>query len=97
MIIENMRIGNVGKVYRSCGNCGGQYARSAEITNIVLEGDVDAVAGVNANFGDEAVLTDIVDDTDGGAGMCQIYEGVTGSGEPSKTSDEPDGESCIVA
>jgi hypothetical protein len=43
---------NVGKVYRSCGNCDTQFARKSTFTNIKVNGAKVAVA-VNGNEGGE--------------------------------------------
>jgi hypothetical protein len=50
--VKNFFASNVGKVYRSCGNCDTQYARKSTFTNIRVNG-ADVVAGVNGNEGGE--------------------------------------------
>jgi hypothetical protein len=53
--VKNFFASNVGKVYRSCGNCDTQYARKSTFTNIRVNG-ADVVAGVNGNEGGELVI-----------------------------------------
>lgn len=48
--VKNFYAENVGKVYRSCGNCEEQFARKSIFDNIrVNKGSI--VAGVNGNLG----------------------------------------------
>lgn len=48
--VKNFFAQDVGKVYRSCGNCGTQYARKSTFDNIKADG-ADVVAGINGNLG----------------------------------------------
>lgn len=48
--VKNFMAQNVGKVYRSCGNCDTQYARKSTFTNIKVS-KAKVVAGVNGNLG----------------------------------------------
>ncbi|KAF2793884.1 polysaccharide lyase family 3 protein [Melanomma pulvis-pyrius CBS 109.77] len=49
--VKNFFAQNVGKVYRSCGNCATHYARKSTFDNIRVNG-ASVVAGVNGNFGE---------------------------------------------
>ncbi|KAF2264703.1 pectate lyase [Lojkania enalia] len=90
--VKNFFATNVGKVYRSCGNCGAQYARRSTFTNVKVNG-ADVLAGINGNLGDTTVIKDscLVDSS-----ICWLYKGVT-SGEPSKTASAPDGKTCATS
>lgn len=48
--VKNFYAENVGKVYRSCGNCASQHARKSTFSNIKVNG-ASVVAGVNGNLG----------------------------------------------
>ncbi len=97
MIIRNMEFADVGKIYRSCGNCSTQFARTAQISGIVVRGEVLAVAGVNTNLGDRATLSGITLDTDAEVDLCERFTGNDTGGEPELISAEPDGVSCTVS
>ncbi|KAM5351182.1 hypothetical protein ACJ41O_003905 [Fusarium nematophilum] len=92
--VKNFFAKNVGKVYRSCGNCDEQQARSSTFTNIRVEG-AKAVVGVNGNLGDTAVIEDscLVDAGE----ACQLFEGNDSGAEPTKTAGEPDGVACSTS
>ncbi|KAL1591746.1 hypothetical protein SLS60_011745 [Paraconiothyrium brasiliense] len=49
--VKNFWAQDVGKVYRSCGNCETQHARKSTFDNIKMSGG-SVVAGVNGNLGD---------------------------------------------
>ena len=53
--VKNFYVTNVGKVYRSCGNCGTQYARKSTFDNVKVSG-AGVVAGVNGNLGGKAEM-----------------------------------------
>lgn len=48
--VKNFYAENIGKLYRSCGNCGTQYARKSTFDNIKIKTG-KLVAGVNGNLG----------------------------------------------
>ena len=90
--VKNFYAANVGKVYRSCGNCGTQVARKSTFSNIYVDG-ADVVAGINGNYGDTTTISgSCVKDS----ALCWEYEGVT-DGEPSKTGSGPTGTVCATA
>ncbi|KAF1950906.1 pectate lyase [Byssothecium circinans] len=90
--VKNFFAKNVGKVYRSCGNCRNQFARRSTFDNIKVE-EGEVVAGVNGNFGD---TTEIKNSCVLNSNICWLYQGVT-SGEPTKTASAPDGQACATA
>ncbi len=89
-IIKNFQVENFGKLYRSCGNCSTQYARSVEIDNVVATGPALSIAGINSNLGDSAKIRNvtIIGDTSRKIAICEEYQGVT-SGEPKKITSGP--------
>jgi hypothetical protein len=90
--VKNFYAENVGKVYRSCGNCSSQKARKSTFDNIRVKG-ASVVAGVNGNLGDTTSIKNscLLDSK-----ICWLYKGVT-SGEPSKTASAPDGKVCATS
>lgn len=58
MILHNFFADTFGKLYRSCGNCSGQYTRHAELDMITATGG-GALAGVNETYMDTARFTNI--------------------------------------
>ncbi|KAJ4295295.1 hypothetical protein N0V90_007306 [Kalmusia sp. IMI 367209] len=92
--VKNFWAQDVGKVYRSCGNCGTQYARKSTFDNIHVSG-ASVVAGVNGNLGDTTTIKNSCL-LDGTSKICWLYKGVT-SGEPSKTASAPDGKVCATS
>jgi hypothetical protein len=91
--VKNFYAQNIGKLYRSCGNCGTQYARASTFDNIKVVGG-DVVAGVNGNLGDTTSVKNscLLD----GTAACWLFKGVT-DGEPSKTASAPDGKTCATS
>ncbi|KAF2754901.1 pectate lyase [Pseudovirgaria hyperparasitica] len=81
---------NVGKVYRSCGNCGTQYARKSTFSNVKVSG-ADVIAGINGNEGD---TTSISNSCVLSSALCWLYKGNDSGAEPSKTASAPDGKTC---
>ncbi|KAK0610585.1 pectate lyase [Bombardia bombarda] len=91
--VKNFWVSNVGKVYRSCGNCKTQYARHSTFTNIHVE-DTSVVAGVNSNYGDTTYIKDsCVEDSK----TCWVYTGNNSGKEPTKVASGPTGTACTTA
>jgi hypothetical protein len=91
--VKNFFAQDVGKVYRSCGNCGTQYARKSTFTNIKVDG-ASVVAGVNGNYGDTTTIQNscLLDSS-----ICWLYEGNDDGDEPTKTASAPDGKVCATS
>lgn len=53
-MVKNFFAQDVGKLYRSCGNCVQQTARRSVFENVRVE-NANVLAGVNGNFGGEAL------------------------------------------
>ncbi|MGP3920900.1 pectate lyase [Nonomuraea sp. 10N515B] len=96
MVIKNFRAENVGKLYRSCGNCSKQYARHVVISNVTITTPAKVIAGINTNYGDTATFSSItiVNDPSKKVVVCAKFKGVT-SGEPTQIGSGPDSAHCL--
>ncbi|MDF3064755.1 MAG: Pectate lyase [Polyangiaceae bacterium] len=93
MVVKNFCADSIGKLYRSCGNCSKQYARSVAFDNVVVKG-AKSVAGINSNYGDVARFSKV--SVSGNPTICQKYTGTT-SGEPKEAGSGADGKNCIYS
>ena len=89
-VIKNFQVTDFGKLYRSCGNCSKQYARTVVIDNIKVTAPGKSLVGINSNLGDKATITNvqIYNDSSRKIVICEEYRGVT-SGEPTKIGSGP--------
>ena len=94
--IKNYTVVNVGKVYRSCGNCSGNGGpRKVVISGLKANKVNSDVVGINSNYGDTATVS-------GSCGqsvkkVCQEFKGIdkkTTSGESPKLSSQ---NACLGA
>ncbi|PSN60613.1 pectate lyase E [Corynespora cassiicola Philippines] len=77
---------DVGKVYRSCGNCKNNPAeRHVKMTDIKVTG-AKMIAGINSNFGDTAEISGCATDA---KEICTEFEGVGKGSEPEEVSSGP--------
>ncbi|MEV6342834.1 pectate lyase [Actinoplanes sp. NPDC051851] len=93
--IRNFEVSDFGKLYRSCGNCTTQAARTATLENITATAPGNTLAGINPNLGDKLTLNGITlvgDDIS----LCDLFEGNDTGDEPTKVGSGPDGTSCIA-
>jgi pectate lyase len=95
--ISGFEVSNFGKLYRSCGNCSTQAARSVVMEDITVSGDGDVLAGINVNFGDTARITGVTITGGAGVGICDLFEGNDTGDEPVKIGEGPDGTSCVAS
>ena len=58
-VIKNFQVTDFGKLYRSCGNCSKQYARTVVIDNIKVTAPGKSLVGINSNLGDKATITNV--------------------------------------
>jgi hypothetical protein len=91
--ISNFYVSSVGKVYRSCGNCGTQYDRHVILDRVTAK-SAKYLAGINANFGDTATFTNITI-CGGSTTICERYTGNDSGDEPTAIGSGADGKSCI--
>jgi hypothetical protein len=84
--IRDFTVSDFGKLYRSCGNCSQQAARTATISNLTATAPGDVLAGVNANLGDKVTITGarVAD----GIELCNLFEGNDTGDEPTKIASE---------
>ncbi|GCD21268.1 pectate lyase [Cellulomonas algicola] len=89
-VIKNFQVSDFGKLYRSCGNCSKQYARTVVVDNVKVTAPGKSLVGINSNLGDKATITNvqIYNDSSKKIAICEEYKGVT-SGEPSKIGSGP--------
>lgn len=101
--IRDFYASNIGKLYRSCGNCSTQYARKVYVEGVTLGTVNSAVAGINSSYDSKSGIAgsyDVATFTNlsygGSKKKCATYIG-TGSGyEPSEdTSASNIARSCI--
>jgi pectate lyase len=96
LTIETFQVADFGKLYRSCGNCDTQYERHVVIRNVKVTGPGNAIAGINANYGDTATLSGvrIVGDSGRDITVCARFQGNDSGAEPRETGSGPDGTFC---
>ena len=93
--IRNFEVSDFGKLYRSCGNCSTQAARTVRLENITATAPGDVLAGINVNLGDRLTIDGVTlagDDI----GLCDLFEGNDTGDEPRKIGSGPDGTSCVA-
>ncbi|KAL1647697.1 hypothetical protein SLS58_002498 [Diplodia intermedia] len=83
--IKNFTVVNVGKLYRSCGDCtnnGGP--RNVVVDGVRTNGVTSDLVGINSNFGDTATISNSCGKS---KKVCQEYKGVVkGNGDSEKVS-----------
>ena len=83
--IKNYTVVNVGKLYRSCGNCSGNGGpRKVVVSGLKAKNVKSDLTGINSNYGDTSTVS-------GSCGssvkkVCQEYKGVQKGSESSKVS-----------
>lgn len=95
LTIRHFQVSDFGKLYRSCGNCDTQYTRHVVISDVRASSPGKVLAGVNANYGDTAVISGVT--ITGGAGsitVCERFRGNSGGEEPTALGSGPDGTNC---
>lgn len=94
--ITNFQVADFGKLYRSCGNCDTQYERHVVISGVKATGPGNAIAGINANYGDTATLSGVTITGDSGRDItvCDRFQGNDSGDEPSETGSGPDATHC---
>jgi hypothetical protein len=95
-IIRNFQATDIGKLYRSCGNCKTQFARHVEVSNVTVTAPLKDLVGINPNLGDTAKIDNVtVIGSSGKTVICASFKGVT-SGEPTLVSSVPNA-TCTAA
>ena len=103
MVIQDFYADNIGKLYRSCGNCSTQYARKVTVSGVRLGTVNSAGLGVNSSYDsksgisgkyDVATITDLV--YSGSKTKCVGYVGTGSGNEPAKDSSTSNvARSCV--
>lgn len=101
--ISDFYANNIGKLYRSCGNCSKQFARTVNVTGVRLGTVNSSVVGVNSSYDsksgiagqyDKATISDLV--YGGSKTKCDTYIGTGSGSEPAKdTNSNNIARSCI--
>ncbi|CAI5722669.1 unnamed protein product [Hyaloperonospora brassicae] len=85
---------DIGKLYRSCGNCGNRM-RKVEVSNVYVVDLRKALVTVNENYKDEATLSNIwVTSNKKKVKICQWSQGTTAGREPKMLGDGPSPPLC---
>jgi pectate lyase len=85
--IDGFTVYDFGKLYRSCGNCDEQQARTVTIRNVVANSGKTLV-GINSNLGDTASIDSSTCATDVKK-ICVEYKGNDSGDEPEETGEGP--------
>ena len=94
--IRDFTVADFGKLYRSCGNCSTQAARTVRMENITATAPGGTLAGINVNLGDRLTIDGVTlvgDDIP----LCDLFEGNDTGDEPTKIGEGPDGTSCVAS
>lgn len=97
--ISNFIVTESGKLYRSCGDCTGNGGPRHVIVENVHTINVDTLVGINKNFGDTAVMRDLLVEYNGThkVKICQVYQGVVkGEGSTQALGVEFETQNCDV-
>lgn len=99
MIVKDFYVENFGKLYRSCGNCSRQSARTIVLENVtaLIGNKSSCLVGLNENYGDRAIfkgINHVFVDAKPTFPVCQRFLGNARGLEPSKTTTGPD-RNCV--
>lgn len=92
--ISDFYANNIGKLYRSCGNCSKQFARTVNVTGVRLGTVNVAGVGINSSYDsksgiagqyDKATISDLV--YSGSKPKCDTYVGTGSGNEPGKDTN----------
>ncbi|NYI04474.1 hypothetical protein FHU37_001417 [Allostreptomyces psammosilenae] len=92
LTIRNFEVRDVGKLYRSCGDCSTQYTRHVVVENVHVYPPIDQLVGININRNDTARLRNITfhgdpDDFE----ACAKYRNT------SQVGSGPDSTNCLYS
>ncbi|WP_250035453.1 pectate lyase [Paractinoplanes maris] len=93
--VRDFEVSDFGKLYRSCGNCSTQAARTVRMENITATAPGTTLAGINVNLGDRLTI-DGVRLVGGEIALCDLFEGNNTGDEPTRIGEGPDGTSCVA-
>ncbi|KAF5361133.1 hypothetical protein D9758_009054 [Tetrapyrgos nigripes] len=95
VVIDSFCVQDFGKLYRSCGNCDEQVQRTVQISQIIAS-DGGSLAGINSNFGDEAIIDSDSLTLDGVDSVCDTYQGNDNGDEPEKLTSNESNENIPI-
>ena len=98
--ISNFYVADSGKLVRSCGDCTGNGGPRTIFVDNVVTRDVPTIVGINTNFGDVALLSNVTLNNSGDSKtkICQVYKGVEkGEGSTQALGVEFDTANCQVS
>ena len=75
--IRNYTVTNSGKLYRSCGDCSNNQARSPRqvvVENVRASGMTSDFVAINSNFGDTATISGVCGSNN--RDICRPYRGI---------------------
>ncbi|KAG8727723.1 hypothetical protein FRC11_012612, partial [Ceratobasidium sp. 423] len=79
--IDSYCVRDLGKLYRSCSNCGTQVKREVQISNVITRNG-KLLAGVNSNFGDVATIDTKSNSYTSLTSVCDTFQGNNNGAEP---------------
>ncbi|EOD50447.1 Pectate lyase [Neofusicoccum parvum] len=92
--VKNYKVGAVGKLYRSCGNC----SKNGATRNIVVDGvsalgtgTTSDLVGINSNYGDEATISRACGTV---KNVCQEFIGIEKDGNKESPKRDPPIGAC---
>ncbi|CAD5233185.1 unnamed protein product [Bursaphelenchus xylophilus] len=98
--IKNFDAQDIGKLYRSCGNCvNNGFDRHVVMDGVTVSGKMLVLAGINGNYGDTATFSNIK--VPAGGVACENFQGVNDNKvEPKgvgsyKVGQDGDDKACI--
>nr|BAI44499.1 pectate lyase [Aphelenchus avenae]BAI44500.1 pectate lyase [Aphelenchus avenae] len=99
LTIRNFQVDTFGKLYRSCGNCKNNGSPRKVVIENVKATNGKALAGINANYGDQATLRN-VQVSSSVKEICTTYTGNNNGKEPSQKAkygptQDGDGKYCV--
>jgi hypothetical protein len=95
--IRNFFAEDIGKLYRSCGNCGSQHTRQVEIRDVTIT-KAKVLAGINTNYDDVARFENVtIHDSAMKTEICDRFTGNDSGDEPTKTGSGPDATHCLYS
>ncbi|MBI9114205.1 pectate lyase [Sanguibacter suaedae] len=97
-VIKNFEVEDIGKLYRSCGNCATQHKRHVIVDNVRVIAPAGSIVGLNTNYGDTATISNltVVGDPSKKIPVCEWYRGILKSqgGDAKKLGNGPSSQ-CI--
>ncbi|MEU9914602.1 pectate lyase [Streptomyces sp. NPDC051001] len=96
LVVSKFQVENSGKLVRSCGNCSTQYKRTIILNDVDVTAPMNAIVGINTNYGDTAALRKVRIHGDSGKKIktCVRFKGNNTGAEPTQIGTGADGTFC---